>query len=632
MGRLGVGLGVGRRWRHSSAMPPSPSLNALFLSNAIIAESAAADALIGAVEGLTAGSTLSLLDNAGGRFALDGTDVVRGATALDYEDATSHDITLREVLAGALNTPRDTVQTISVTNVNEVSLVALGGTFSLAENAGAGANAGTLTGRTSGATIALLDDAGGQVALSGSDIVRGATALDFETDASVAFTIRETHPDAAAAHDTVLSLTVTDVDESGGGGTDPDAPVLTLESDPGDNPPRWSGDYSGMILGRDTVRLNWRVDTGGGFGSWSEEDHLVTDDDLANGSWDWTDFVADAPFAEGAVIEVREAVVRDAGDPAEAISAWSNVLSDTIEDATPSAFGFTDQTGVATSTLITSGAITVAGIAAGVDALATVDSGEYELNASGSWLPAGDFTVQLGDTVKLRHTSSATGSTATNQVLTIGGVSDTFTSTTVSSTAAFVPSPTQPTDVAGAGATTFADVPFDDGIALVFVGNNGVTSLPIAVQLDGVSMGAPIATIGTVGVNDLLTVYAAPVAAGDHDIFVDRAGTGAIKIMTGTLKNSDGVAVDTAGLIPATDANPHDATSQLDINASGIGVVMMLKPSTNTFVNFSGGVSVVATSPDGNRKLGVMTASAVPRFNTGSSAFVGIVAVAFDFA
>ncbi|HET9868393.1 MAG TPA: hypothetical protein VFQ06_13935, partial [Nitrospira sp.] len=93
----------------------------------------------------------------------------------------------------------------------------------------------------------------------------------------------------------------------------------------------------------------------------------------------------------------------------------------------PDAFSFTDQFGVATSATITSAAITVSGIDVG--ASITVSNGTYDINASGSFTSSAG-TVNNGDTVRARHTSSADYSTATNTVVTIGGVSDTFTSLT----------------------------------------------------------------------------------------------------------------------------------------------------------------------------------------------------------
>jgi hypothetical protein len=82
-------------------------------------ENAAAGAVAGSIFGKKSASALSLADDAGGRVALAGSNIVRGATALDYETATSHNFTVRETLAGATNTPRDTVLTLNVTDVAE---------------------------------------------------------------------------------------------------------------------------------------------------------------------------------------------------------------------------------------------------------------------------------------------------------------------------------------------------------------------------------------------------------------------------------------------------------------------------------------------------------------------------------
>src|SRR5688572_586902 len=95
-------------------------------------------------------------------------------------------------------------------------------------------------------------------------------------------------------------------------------------------------------------------------------------------------------------------------------------------DTTPDAFSFTDQTGVGIVSTCTSNTITVAGIDAA--ATITITGGEYSING-GAWTSSAG-SVNNGDTVQVRHTSSAAYSTATNTALTIGGVSDTFTSTT----------------------------------------------------------------------------------------------------------------------------------------------------------------------------------------------------------
>lgn len=95
-------------------------------------------------------------------------------------------------------------------------------------------------------------------------------------------------------------------------------------------------------------------------------------------------------------------------------------------DGTPDQFTFTDQSGVALSSTITSAAVTITGIDTTVSFSAT--GGTIDVNSDGNFQTSRD--VVNGDTIRARHTSSASYVTATNTVVTGGGVSDTFTSTT----------------------------------------------------------------------------------------------------------------------------------------------------------------------------------------------------------
>jgi hypothetical protein len=124
------------------------------------------------------------------------------------------------------------------------------------------------------------------------------------------------------------------------------------------------------------------------------------------------------------------------GDPTGSVGA-ANVEIDYIRvsidytDATPNAFSFTDVTSQALSSVITSDTITVAGIsaAAAVSLSGTGASKEWRKNG-GAW-GSGAGTVVNGDTVQLRQTSSGSNNTATTVICTIGGVSDTWSVTTL---------------------------------------------------------------------------------------------------------------------------------------------------------------------------------------------------------
>lgn len=97
-------------------------------------------------------------------------------------------------------------------------------------------------------------------------------------------------------------------------------------------------------------------------------------------------------------------------------------------DVTPAAFTFTDTTSVVASSVQTSDAITVSGLASEASVAVTITGGTYSKNGAAYVSTAG--VASNGDIFTVRHTASASAATAVNTALTIGGVSDTFTSTT----------------------------------------------------------------------------------------------------------------------------------------------------------------------------------------------------------
>ncbi len=104
-----------------------------------------------------------------------------------------------------------------------------------------------------------------------------------------------------------------------------------------------------------------------------------------------------------------------------------------VVDSIPDAFSFTAQTGMPLNTEIVSNPITVTGI--NVSAAIGITDGEYTVSKNdgltwGEWtnLPG---TVFLNDQVKVQQKSSASPLTKTDATLTIGGVSGTFSVTTM---------------------------------------------------------------------------------------------------------------------------------------------------------------------------------------------------------
>jgi hypothetical protein len=113
---------------------------------------------------------------------------------------------------------------------------------------------------------------------------------------------------------------------------------------------------------------------------------------------------------------------------ARAASLGLYALAGAAADETPDNFSFTDVTAVTPSTQQTSNTITVAGLGAAVSVAVSITGGTYSKNGAAYTSDPG--TAENGDTFAVRHTSSGSYSTAVNTELTIGGVADTFTSTT----------------------------------------------------------------------------------------------------------------------------------------------------------------------------------------------------------
>ena len=184
-------------------------------------------AVNGATVGITAASTdvhggtvtYSLSDNAGGRFTIDastGVVTVANAALLNYEDATSHSITVQASDGTASSTQSFT---IAVTNVAPTA-PADGNAAANAVNENA-AN-GTLVGITAASTdvhggtvtYSLSDNAGGRFAIDASTgivSVANGSLIDFETATSHNITVQAS--DGAATSSQSFTIAVNDVVE-----------------------------------------------------------------------------------------------------------------------------------------------------------------------------------------------------------------------------------------------------------------------------------------------------------------------------------------------------------------------------------------------------------------------------------
>ena len=196
------------------------------------------------------------------------------------------------------------------------------------------------------------------------------------------------------------------------------------------------------------------------------------------------------------------------------IGGVSDVFSSTTSaaDTTPNAFNFTDRTGVTLSTAITSNAITVSGINAA--AAISVTGGSYSVNGAAFTNVVG--TVNNNDTVRVQHTSSDTYSTRVDTTLTIGGVSDVFSSTTsAADTTPNAFSFTDRTDVILNTVIT-SDMTTVSGI-------NAAAAISVTGGSYSVNGAAFTNAVGTVNNND--TVRVRHTSSSDHSTQVDTTLT-----------------------------------------------------------------------------------------------------------
>ncbi|MBS0172305.1 MAG: cadherin domain-containing protein, partial [Nitrospira sp.] len=197
----------------------------LSLSANTVAENAANGTVVGTITGVDpdAGDTktYSFTDSAGGRFAINGSTgviTVADGTLLNYEAATSHNVTVRVTDAAGLT--YDETFGITVSNVNETPTDLALSANTVAENAANGTVVGTVTGTDPDAgdtkSYTFTDNAGGRFAINGSTgviTVANGTLLNYEAATSHNVTVRVTDA-GGLTYDETFTINLTDVNDA----------------------------------------------------------------------------------------------------------------------------------------------------------------------------------------------------------------------------------------------------------------------------------------------------------------------------------------------------------------------------------------------------------------------------------
>jgi hypothetical protein len=197
----------------------APALSVLALSANSVTENSPAGIVIGAFLNTTGGSGLSLVADGGGRFTISSGNLVTTSTPTDYETAASYNITIRETLAGATGSPKDTTLTIAVGNLNDTSPNAFSFTDlnNVAVNALQTSNTITVAGlgasdsataSISGAASSQLQKNGGAWGAGPVTVVNGDTLAVRHTSSTSNSTAASTTLTIGATSDTFTTTTI----------------------------------------------------------------------------------------------------------------------------------------------------------------------------------------------------------------------------------------------------------------------------------------------------------------------------------------------------------------------------------------------------------------------------------------
>lgn len=147
---------------------------------------------------------------------------------------------------------------------------------------------------------------------------------------------------------------------------------------------------------------------------------------IAGGAW-----ASSGSITNGQTIRVRltsanaEAATRTA---TVAIGGVPGTFSVTTADTTPNNFAFNAQTGAALSTLVMSNTVTISGIDTGVPVSVSGNGTPGISINGGGWVASG--TISSGQTLRVRLTSSAAGTTTHTATVTVGSMPRDFSVTT----------------------------------------------------------------------------------------------------------------------------------------------------------------------------------------------------------
>ena len=203
-------------------------------------------------------------------------------------------------------------------------------------------------------------------------------------------------------------------------------------------------------------------------------------------------------------------------------------------DTTPDAFSFASSNGTPLAATVVSGAATISGI--DTAAVVSVVGGEYSIGCGSSFTSAAG-TISDHQTICVRHVGAGTPATSTTTTLTVGGVSASFTSTTI-------PADTTP-----------------DAFSFTAAGNVALNTPETSntVTIAGINAAAPISVSGgdySIGCGANFT-HAAGTISNGQAVCVRHTSAAAPATATTTTLTVGGVAAAFTSTTAAADTTPN---------------------------------------------------------------------------
>jgi hypothetical protein len=238
-------------------------------------------------------------------------------------------------------------------------------------------------------------------------------------------------------------------------------------------------------------------------------------------------------------------------------------------DTTPDQFTFTDVSNVALFTTQTSNTITISGINASTSV--SVTGGTYSKNGGGYTSSAG--TAVNGDTFAVRHTSSGSFSTSVNTTLNVGGVTDTFTSTTLA--ADTTPNQFTFTDVSNVARSTT-----QTSNTITISGLNTSTSVSVSGGTYSKNGGAYTSSAGTAVNGDTFAVRHTSSGSFSTSVNTTLNVGGVTDTFTSTTEAAPAIVAPAISSVTHNNATASSVTATVNLSSAGSGGTLEYAQST----------------------------------------------------